>query len=278
MEQIHLDHPLGLLDMSNEEYHAAPGTSSSHIKEIIDKSLLHFWHKHINPDREPEPRKKHFDFGTAAHAAILEPDRIGEVCAVSPPFNLRSPTGRAERDKFAEENPDRAILLPDEYQAVLAIRDRVHTHPVVSGLLTGGRAEQTFFAIDPETGELIKCRPDYLHDNGFAMLDVKTTADASQHEFGRHSGNLAYDISVPWYFDVLKALYGETPKHFIFLAIEKDPPYAMGLYYAQPHDIERARIAARRHFLRIVEAKRTNYWPDYASEVLPLVLPGWVKR
>lgn len=278
MDATPASHPIGLVQMSNDDYHAAPGTSSSQIKEVIDKSLLHFWHNHINPDREPEERKKHFDFGTAAHAAILEPDLLDQVCAVSPPFNLRSPTGRAERDKFAEENPNKAILLPDEYQAVLTIRDRVHKHPVMSGLLTGGKAEQSFFAIDPETGELIKCRPDYLHDNGFAMIDVKTTRDAAPGAFGRDSANFAYDISVPWYFDVLDALYGEVPQHFIFLAIEPEPPYAGGLYFAQPHDIERARVAARRHFLRIVNARRTDYWPDYAEEVMPLVLPGWVRR
>lgn len=271
-------HPIGLVQMSNDAYHAAPGTSSSQIKAVMEKSLLHYWHRYINPDREPEEHKQEFDFGTAAHAAILEPDRLGEICIEMPSFNLRSPAGRAERDKFLEENPGKAALTADEMQAVRAIRDRVHTHPVASGLFTGGKAEQSFFATDPETGELIKCRPDYLHENGFAMIDVKTTRNAAPVEFAKDCANFGYDISVPWYLDVLDALYGEMPQHFIFVALEKEPPYAIGIYFAQPHDIQRARVAARRNFLRIVNAKRTNYWPDYAEEVRPLEMPGWVKR
>lgn len=278
MDATPASHPIGLVQMSNDDYHAAPGYSSSHIKDVMGRSLLHFWHDHVRPDREPEESKKHLDFGTATHTAILEPDLLGQTCIESPPFNLKSPAGRAERDKFAEENAGRIVLTPDEFKAVLAIRDRVHTHPVVSGLLMGGKAEQSFFAIDPETGELVKCRPDYLHENGFAMIDVKSTKDAGPEAFGKDGGNYKYDISVPWYFDVLDYLYGEVPQHFIFLAIEKEPPYAMGLYYAKPKDIERARESARRNFARIVNAKRTNYWPDYAEEVLPFDLPGWVKR
>lgn len=278
MDATPASHPIGLVQMSNDDYHAAPGYSSSHIKDAMGRSLLHFWYDHVRPDREPEEPKKHLDFGTATHTAILEPDLLDQACVESPSFNLKSPAGRAERDKFAEENAGRIVLTPDEFKAVLAIRDRVHTHPVVSGLLTGGKAEQSFFAIDPETGELVKCRPDYLQENGFAMIDVKSTKDAGPEAFGKDGGNYKYDISVPWYFDVLDYLYGEVPQHFIFLAIEKEPPYAMGLYYAKPKDIERARESARRNFARIINAKRTNHWPDYAEEVLPLDLPGWVKR
>ena len=83
---------------------------------------------------------------------------------------------------------------------------------------------------------------------------------------------------MPWYFDVLDTLYGETPQHWVWLAVEKDPPYAIGIYFAQEHDIERARICARRHFLRLVEAKRNNYWPDYGATVEPLIMPAWAKR
>lgn len=263
--------------MTNDEYHAARGTSSSHIKDVIEQSLLHYWYNHERPDREPV-EKKAFDFGTATHTAVLEPDLLSQVIVEAPAFNLRTKEGKTLRDEFAAEHAGKIVLVPEEFEAVHKIRDRVHSHPVAAGLLTGGRAEQSFFATDPETGELIKCRPDYLHANGFAMIDVKSTKNAAPAAFGKDCANYHYDISVPWYFDVLHALYGATPDHFIFLAIEKEPPYAIGIYYAQPHDIERARTAARRNFLRIVDARRKNHWPDYAESVEPLVLPAWLKR
>lgn len=268
---------LGLVDMTNDEYHAAPGTSSSHIKDVIDQSLLHYWYNHVRQDREPVQTEA-FNFGTATHTAILEPDLLESTIVKAPAFNLRTKEGKTLRDDFAAEHAGKIVLVPEEYVAVLTIRDRVHTHPVAAGLLTGGRAEQSFFATDPETGELIKCRPDYLQSSGFAMIDVKSTKNAAPASFAKDCANYHYDISVPWYFDVLKALYGETPRHFVFLAVEKQPPYALGLYFAQPADIERARVAARRNFLRIIEARRANHWPDYGTSVEPLVMPGWVKR
>ena len=267
----------GQFDISSDDYHAAAGWSSTQIKDAIDASLLHWWHQYINPEREPE-EAKHFDIGTATHTAILEPDRLSETVIKSPPYNLRSSTARAERDQFIAENPGKVVLLPEEYETVLRIRDRVHSHPIARGLLAGGRAELSYFGCDPETGETIKCRPDYMHDNGFAIIDLKSTKNAAPAAFAKDAANMHYDISVPWYLDVLDNLYGETPQHFIWLAVEKEPPYAIGIYYAQPADIDRARECARRNFMRLVNAKRTNQWPDYASEVLPLEMPGWVKR
>jgi hypothetical protein len=279
MEKAAKTYPLGLIpNMSNDEYHAAPGTSSSTIKDVMEESLLHYWERNINPDREVEERSRVLDFGTVAHAAVLEPDQLDSLFVTSPPFALRTVNGRAMRDEFEKEHAGVAILTEDEVKAVYAIRDRVHTHPVVSGLFKGGKAEQSYFAKDPRTGQRIKCRPDYLHDNLFAVLDVKTADDASPEGFGRDSAKWKYDISAPWYMDVLEEVCGQMPKHFIFVPIEKKPPYAMGLYYAQPLDIVRARQCMHRHFDRLIKAHEDNKWPDYAEEALPLQLPGWVKR
>lgn len=264
---------LGLVEMTSDEYHSAPGYSSSLIKDAMYQSLLHWWHAHVNPEREAV-EKKEFDIGTATHTAILEPDLLDQQVIVSPPFNLRSSTARAERAKFVEENPGKIILLPDELEAVKKIRDRVHGHPVARGLLSGGKAEQSFFATDPETGELIKCRPDYLQASGFAMIDLKSTKNAAPGPFYWDSKKYHYDISVPWYFDVLDNLYGEVPQHWIWLAVEKEPPYAIGIYYALPEQIERARVQARETFMQILAAKRTNYWPDYGDIVRPLERPA----
>jgi len=151
----------------------------------------------------------------------------------------------------------------------------VHLHPVAAGLLQGGKAEQSFYAIDKETGELIKCRTDYLA--GDIIVDVKTTDDASPAGFGKSAANYRYPLQVAWYHDVLDAAFVEHPAHWVFLAVEKEPPYAIGLYFAQPEDIVRARPAGRRDFLRIVEHKRSGEWPDYGVEALPLQLPSWWK-
>ena len=272
--------PLGLVSMTNDQYHAAPGDSSTRIKALMETSLLHYWHQYERPDREPEEPSDDLIFGNATHCAVLEPDLFPATYVKSQPFNLRTNAGKAMAQEFAAEcaAKNQIALLPDAYQACLAIRDRVHTHPLIKGLFTGGKAEQSFFAVDPETGELIKCRPDYLHDTGWALLDLKTTKDAHPRAFAKDVANLGYDISVPWYFDVLSTLYGEAPQNFIWVAVEKKPPFAMSVTFAKPEDIARARVTARHHYRRLIEARRTNVWSDYAVEVLPLDMPRWADR
>lgn len=272
------NHPLGLVEIDNDSYHAGPGISSSHLHTWADGSPLHYWHKYLNPDREPEVETDAKRLGHAVHAAVLEPDLFESKYLVTPNFNRRTKDGRALYEEFLQENKDKNIITPEDKEICLAIRDRVYRHPTARGLLSGGKAEQSFYTRDAETGELIKCRFDYLQDSGFAAIDVKSTISASPEAFGRQVGNLRYDVSAAWYLDILQQLYGDTPEHWIWLAFEKEPPYAIGIYYAESDMLQRALATARRDFMGIVQHRRMNYWPDWGAEVMPLKLAAWVKR
>lgn len=267
----------GLVEMTNEEYHSAPGYSKSHLDKIAD-CPAEYWHHYVNPEREPVAPTDAMVQGTVIHSAILEPDLFESQYLVLPDLNLRTNAGRAERDAIVAANPGRTIITVDQRDVAKAVRDAVHRHPVASKLLRQGRAEQSFFAIDPETGELVKCRTDWFNEGAGMIVDVKSTDDASPSGFGKSCANFRYFLQPPWYQDVLKAAYGEAPPWWVFLAVEKKPPYKIGLYFPQPDDIELGRRVARRDFLRILECKRTGDWPDYATEVRPMELPGWFKR
>lgn len=270
-------HPLGLVECTNDQYHRGPGISKSHLDKIAGASPKHYWHHYLNPDREPEEPTPAKVLGTAIHSIILEPDTFKDAYAVNPGIDRRSNAGKAEYAAFLAEAGTKTIITDDQQQACFAIRDAVHAHPLASGLLTGGKAEQSFYAVDNETGQLIKCRTDYLPDNGSMIVDVKSTDDASPSGFGKSAANFRYPVQVAWYHRVLDAAFGEHPPHWVFLAFEKDPPYAIGVYFADPVDTARAALAAQRDFMRIVEHRRSNYWPDYGTEALPLTLPTWWK-
>jgi exodeoxyribonuclease VIII len=269
---------IGHVDISNDDYHAGPGVSKSHLDVVAEKSMLHYWQMYVNPNRPAQQAKDHFVIGQATHAAILEPDLFTSEFVESPSFNMRTKDGKQMFANFVEENPGKQILHPEDYKMCLDIRDAVYRHPVAPGLLKNGKTEQSFYVVDQETGELIKCRFDFLQDGGAIALDLKTTKDASPRGFAKDAANYRYDIAPAWYFDVLRQLYGEVPKHWVWLAIEKVEPFALGIYYAKPEDIMRAHETARRDFNRIVIAKKEESWPDYGTEALPLEFPGWMKR
>ena len=150
-----------------------------------------------------------------------------------------------------------------DYERLIKTRDAVWKHPEARAVFSNGRREQTFVARDPETGELIKCRTDYLHDSGAMIVDVKTTDDASPSGFGKSAANYRYPIQTAWYNHVLDSAFGEHPANWVFLAVEKSPPYAIGIYVTEADQVARASIAARENFHRIVECKRSGQWPDY---------------
>lgn len=279
---------LGLVpDMTNDEYHAALGFSSSQVRAFSEQSPLHYWWKIEGKDAAAaesededveDDESKDLKFGTAVHAIVLEPHLFHETYRKSLPFNARKKAGRAYRDEFAAKclSDGKIAIHPDEHAACLAIAKRVREHPVASGFLTGGKAEQSYFVLDKELGVVRKCRPDYLLDSGFAMTDLKTCRSASPRTFYYDGKAKGYHLAVPWYLDILDELYGEPPKHFVWVAVEKKPPYAIGIFFAKPEQIAVDRETVRGHFAKLVQCHKTGHWPDWGeSEVLPFEPPRW---
>lgn len=270
----------GIVQMTNDEYHAAPGISKSKLDDIAD-CPLRYWQRHINPEREPEEPTASLVLGDAIHTAVLEPDSFASRYMVMPPFNLRSPKGREERDHWlATEAKGASVLTVDQRDTALAAATAVRRHPMVSRLLTGGAAEQSYFVRCRRTGALKKCRLDYFHEGAGLIVDLKSTDDASPAAFSKSVHNYRYHVQQGWYQrEVLADLWGEAPPHWAFVALEKAPPYAIGVYYLEPEDVDRGVMLARRNLETLLECQRTDVWPDYASAgAMPLPMPGWARR
>lgn len=285
---------LGPVDVSNEQYHAMPGISKSHLDYIARrKSPKHYWQKYLNPNREPEIKTYDMIKGNAIHSAILQPDVAEKMVVIGLAHARRS---KAEKEAWAEfelEHAGQYILKPDDYDEVFRVRDSFWNHPVAPGILSNGIAEQSFFAmrdvpdgeggvlIDHETGEviqeLVKCQTDFIRRDYDYIVDLKSTDDASEIGFANSCGNYRYPVQAAWYQDVLTAWYGRAPKEWILIALEKEPPYAIGIYRFDEIDVAKGRLAADRDFKRIAECRRERYWPDYGETVKTIQLPIWTK-
>jgi hypothetical protein len=273
-------------DLDNDAYHAAPGLSKSKLDAIAPPSTpLHYWAKHVDPNREPEKKTEALILGDAIHKAVLEPDLVAqhfvEVPADAPKkpsiaqINAKNPSAESRGSidywaGFNAEHKGKIILKAEEMKMVLRVRDTVHRHPVAGGLFAGGRAEQSYFAIDPDTGLLVKCRLDYdLLEQEGTVVDLKTTISAAPRAFGYSATDYRYDGQRVWYDDVLFNAFGErVVEQFVFVAVEKEWPHAIGVYYHDPAPTEMAEVRAelRRDALLIQKCHETGYWPDYAEE------------
>jgi len=278
--------------MTSDEYHASEGTSKSKL-DVIDVSARHYWLQYLNPNKkEEEKTKEHFIIGRASHSAVLEPEDFEKSFITIPESAPNRPTKAQLKaikksdaaalsiawwDDFDEENKGKTALTQMQYQDCLEYRDCVWSDSTAAGLLKNGLAEQSHFAKDPETGLLLKCRPDYNNHKLGVMTDLKFVRDASSEGFGRACGNHRYDVQSAFYQDVYKMAEGESDLMFAFIAIEKgDYGPVLGIYYADDEMVRSGRNKWRRDVNRLAQCYENDDWPGYSSGA-PVNFPKYKK-
>lgn len=178
--------------------------------------------------------------------------------------------------EWTENNPGRIVLSPEVWDQLHSMRDAVHNHPAAHALLTSvpGEAEKSVYWIDPTTGVLCRCRPDWWRDD-YVLVDVKTTDDASPEGFAKSMANWRYDVQAPYYMDGVKLATGRDVKAFVFIAVEKKPPYAVGVYVLDSASLELGR-AQYQHDLRVyAECLANDNWPGYGDKIQTINMPAW---
>lgn len=281
----------GKQDITNYEYHTGQGISQSALK-YIRRSPKHYWAKFISDRGIEDNKTRAKQLGTDVHCALLEPDLFAKNYIIIPEYAPKKPSSTQVKaknpslntieqiewwDGFIAKAGDKTIITQSDWDTCVNIRETVLNHPVAGVWFESGKAEQTFYGVDPDTGLLLKCRPDFMNDNG-VMIDLKKTVNASTSEFGRSAGNYGYHIQAAFYVDLLTNLYGDAPDLFIFVAVEEEFPHAVNVLFIDEDDMETGRTIYKRNLMKISECLENNHWPDYCdTEMNRLWLPAWVK-
>jgi hypothetical protein len=261
-------------DMSNADYHAAEGISASGLK-LIGRSPLHYWAAYLDPNREPREETPALKLGTAIHTAVLEPLRFADEYVVSPKFDRRTKDGKAAAEAFEIENAGKTVISGDDWKTCMAISERLNHHPAAAVLFRSGVAETSMFWEDPDTGVLCKCRPDWLIHKT-AIVDVKSTTDASPSGFACAVANFEYHMQAAWYLDGVRLCLGDdAPAAFLFAAFEKKAPHAVAFYNADPEMISIGRTAYKSRLRLYADCLKNNSWPGYPANITNLSLPAW---
>jgi len=262
------------------------------------RSPAHFQEYVTNP---PEPSAA-MAFGTAVHAAVLEPAAFASDYAMFDATKLEGTlqslddykvvaaelgikVGKLKKDEIREaikaaDVESRFVFRDDAIarlyagkellsrETMLAIRSielSILRHEGATRLLRTGMAEMSGFWTDSETGVQCKCRPDWLvtvDEVVTGIVDVKTCADASADAFARSVASFGYDLQAAFYQDGLKALTGKTLP-FYFIAVEKDGPHATAAYRASDEMIETGRAKYRGALQLLRWCRDNNRWPAY---------------
>lgn len=259
--------------LSSEAYHRGPGVSCSGLKLIADKTPAHYFDLYLNPEWTERRQSAALFVGTALHAATLEPDLFRALYLVNP-----YPDRRGNRYKeIVQGNPGKHILSQEEAANVAGMHRALHRHPTAGALLRRvDDTELSAYAIDPETGELVRIRMDLITTDD-VIVDVKKTQDASPDGFRRAVANYSYFLQHAFYWDVFRLAAGTEPRAFVFIAVEEQPPHAVGVYTIDPEDVMRGRVRYRKALDLYAECRRTGVWPGYSDRIETLALPEWAR-
>lgn len=256
--------------MTNREYHADPAISKSDLDQI-HRSPLHWQYRKAHPPEQTPTLL----VGSAVHKMILEPSGFADEFAVAPETDRRTRVGREAYQAFQESAAGKTVITPELYQLCTDMAEALHHCQTARQLLTGGRAEQSFFWDDARTGIRCKCRPDYLRD-GFCV-DYKTTQDASPEAFQKAAYRYRYPVQAYWYLHGL-GKNGLSGLDFVFIAQEKEPPYAAAVYYADELFLQLGQQEAAADLETLAKCRSTGIYSGYPEEILPLTPPKFALR
>lgn len=276
-------------DLTNEQYHASPGVSKSGLWTIYTQTPAHY--KFAERERKPQ-----FDIGTAAHYALLQPELLETKVVEGPPDR------RGNRWIDAQNQADARgliLLTAGDYATAMRLRDAGARNATLLDVQRGAIVEHSGFAQDPETGALLRCRPDAYNPRLGLIADLKSAAEAGPVKFGKAVSDFGYHMQEAFYTDVwnvasqyASASWQSEPdgadavSAFVFIVIEKKAPFCVACYELKPAAVEEGRQAykrALRMYAQCEERERLGMppalaWPGYSSEIQELDIPRWGYR
>lgn len=247
--------------VSNADYHADPSISASHLHAVA-RSPQTYFKKYLDPNRPPSEPTAAMKLGTFVHTAVLEPEELDKRYAV-----CATRKGSTAYNKLIEKGIE--PVIQSQWDQALAMCDSVRNHPEAAWLLSNGKAEQSVWWDDEQFELRCKCRPDWW--NGDIVIDLKTTKDASPRGFASSVANFRYHVQQMHY------LQGTKAARFVFVAVEKEYPFNVGVYELDSEACSIGEELRQRDMNRIKNCKKRNEWPGYSNDISSLSLPPYAK-
>jgi exodeoxyribonuclease VIII len=201
--------------------------------------------------------------GSLTHCAVLEPDELSSRYGICLPRNTKA--GKEMEGEMIAAGIE--AVTAAEMEQAMAMAGSVRSHQAAAALLRDGKAEQSFWWDDIQTGLRCKCRPDWYTGN--TIVDLKTTTDASPKGFARSVAQWRYAIQQNHY------LAGTFAERFVFIAVEKAYPYAVGVYELDEAAALYGEAERRNNLQTIADCRAISEWPGYGNTIQSLSLPAW---
>jgi hypothetical protein len=265
------------LDVPRDTYDAIERDNWSNLSHLL-RSPKHY---QANLMQKARDETDAFRIGRAVHVATLEPQRFRST------YTVWSGERRAGNkwEAFRAQAGALEILKENEYQLVQAIADAALSDSEAAKYLCGGASEATVLWThdEPENGGLpnirmqCKGRVDKLAHAASAIVDLKTTRDASPDAFNRQCYSLNTYAQLAMYQDGYAATNGGEVLPVKIVAAESHAPFCVQVYSVPDELLERGRRTYRSLLMTLAACRHVNKWPGYWEGELDLDLPRWAR-
>lgn len=276
------DQYTGFLNDDERKMYRGIGLSKSSLDKI-NKSVDHYF---MEPDAETPAMR----VGSAFHAIILEPDKFEETYLCGPQdCDRRTAAGKKAWKDLEEANPKKIILSVNDWDMIHYMMESVSHHGLASEMLNlnEGAAEETIMWNDPELGTLMKGRTDFRNFGMKAVIDLKSTQDASQDKLEKDlwSSDLRYHLQAAIYTDGIRTILDDKRWEFYFVYVEKKPPYAVQVVHLPLKALDIGRIQYRENIIDLLKwldrattalKKGEGLFSSFEEKVLEFNPPAWL--
>ena len=246
----------GIVIETNAEYHG--------YREAISKSRLanmsvcpaYFKWCEDNPTEPSEDMV----LGSAFHKIVLEPDTFDKEFMIMPHFDRRTKEGRLGYENLMNKVQGECITLitKEQYDTICGMRDSIMANPYARKLINGN-IEQSMYFTDDLTKVECKCRPDVWRKvaDRVVITDLKSAKSVMPNDFMRDCVKYHYDLQTAMYRDGASKVLG-VPKDnidFVFIAVEKKPPYLLNIMQADTYVIQKGEADFREYIGTYAECK-----------------------
>ena len=173
-------------------------------------------------------------------------------------------------------------ISEDAFAQIQAMAESVMSNKYAAALLNGGEHEKSYFWTDKLTGLKLKCRPDCRTDlrSTSVIVDLKTTENADTDSFMHSCIKYGYDLQAAMYTQGVSEIE-RKPHRFVFIAVEKSPPYACNVLEADDFIIQKGTKDLNDYLYTLKECLKTGNWYSYNGkngDLNVISLPGWLAR
>lgn len=233
--------------LPNNVYHDFGGLSSTKFP-LMDLSIRAFENRHLFDFDKPV-----FDLGNLCHDCILLPDLVSDAYIESPTVGLDTLAANAMR----EENPHKMVVGQGDIEKYQTIAKLVRLIVHFINFETT-KKEVSFFHKHLETGLIFQIRPDIYNAIIGLLMDVKSTKANNHREFNKIIEEYNYDLSIAFYFDVLKMCGYKVEIEYVgWVCVPKSKPNIPFVFRVSQELLEKGREKYQRLLTKYIDYKES---------------------